>query len=253
MSRFEQGNSRSFQARNLDLLAPFLAILVICGWGGSICYGFISMKTGIYPDSIGAIALILWIQFLYCGMFIVTHDACHGTAWPGSPRMNRWLGRVAAGLYAAFYFDQLVPKHAAHHLHVASSLDPDFHDQSPRGASFLRWGLRFFRQYLTVRQIVIMMAVAQVFFHVMKIPERNVIQFWVLPAVLSGIQLFLFGTWLPHRRLAGESFPDRHHARDSEFPWLFSLISCWHFGYHKVHHKYPDLPWFRLPQGRSRK
>jgi beta-carotene ketolase (CrtW type) len=234
-------------------LAPLLAVSIICAWAGSIWYAFFHLPTGILPDSLSAVAMIAWIQFLYCGMFIVTHDACHGTAWPGNPRMNRWLGRLAAGLYAAFDFDRLVPEHAAHHHHVASSKDPDFHDQSPRGENFLRWGWRFFRQYMTFRQILIMMAIAQIFFHVLKIPDRNVIQFWVVPAVLSGVQLFFFGTWLPHRSVGGDPFPDRHHARDSGFPWLLSLISCWHFGYHHAHHTHPGLPWFRLPAHRSKK
>lgn len=238
--------------RKSDVLAPVTAVIILCLWAISVWYGFFRMQTGIFPDSAAAVGLILWIQFLYCGIFIVTHDACHGTACPGNPLLNQWLGRIAAGLYAAFAFDQLVPKHAAHHAHVGSSSDPDFHDQTEGSDNFFRWGLRFFRQYLSFRQILIMMAVAQIFFHILKIPERNVIQFWVVPAILSGFQLFLFGTWLPHRSSKNYPYPDHHCARDSGYPWLLSLISCWHFGYHHTHHKYPGVPWFRLPACRNR-
>lgn len=236
--------------RTGDLLAPVLAIGVITAWTASLWYSFFQMHTGVLPDSLAAVGMMLWIQFLYCGLFIVTHDACHGTACPGNPRLNRLLGQITAMLYAAFNFDRLVPKHLAHHMHVATLKDPDFHDLSGKGESFFRWGFRFFRQYLRVSQILVMMVVAQIFFHILKIPERNVIQFWVVPAILSGIQLFFFGTWLPHRVAIGKEFSDHHHARDTGLPWILSLVSCWHFGYHHTHHLKPGVPWFRLPTHR---
>lgn len=250
MSHSEQGKLGSLTRRTGDLLAPALALAVIGAWTVSLWYSFFHMSTGILPDSLAAIGMMLWIQFLYCGLFIVTHDACHGTVCPGNPRLNRLLGQITAMLYAAFNFDRLIPKHLAHHVHVATSKDPDFHDLSGKGENFFLWGWRFFRQYLRVGQIIIMMAVAQIFFHILKIPERNVIQFWVVPAIFSGIQLFFFGTWLPHRVALGQEFSDQHHARDSRLPWILSLVSCWHFGYHYTHHLKPGVPWFRLPSHR---
>lgn len=250
MSLSDQGNLGTSTRRNGDLLAPILALAVIGAWVTSLWYSFFRMRTGILPNSLAAIGMMLWIQFLYCGLFIVTHDACHGTACPGNPRLNRWLGKITSMLYAAFNFDNLVPKHLAHHTHVATLKDPDFHDQTKKGEGFFFWGWRFFRQYLRLRQILIMMIVAQIFFHILQIPERNVIQFWVVPAIFSGIQLFFFGTWLPHRVTSGKDFSDQHHARDSGLPWILSLVSCWHFGYHHTHHLKPGLPWFRLPSHR---
>ena len=234
-------------SREPDYAGPFFSAAIICAWMVSIWFGFFHVRTGLIPDSPGAIGMILWIQFLFCGLFIVSHDACHGTACASNPRLNRWLGRIAAGLYAAFDFDRLVPEHHAHHIRVASAGDPDFHDGTEKGTNFFRWGIRFFTHYVRLRQILVMMAVAQVFFHVLRIPDRNVIQFWVLPALLSGVQLFVFGTWLPHRSSSRKPFPDHHHARDSNFPWWLSLLTCWHFGYHHTHHLYPGVPWFRLP------
>lgn len=250
MSHSGQGYLGRTTVTSSDGAAPALGVLVVITWVVSVWFAFTRLHTGVFPDSLASIAMMLWIQFLYCGLFIVTHDACHGTAWPGKPSLNRWLGKTTAMLYAAFDFDQLVPKHLAHHNHVATLQDPDFHDNTSKGSSFWAWGWRFFKHYLSLRQILIMMGVAQIFFHALKIPERNVIQFWVVPAILSGIQLFLFGTWLPHRAKAGEEFPDRHHARDSGLPWLLSLVSCWHFGYHHLHHLKPGVPWFRLPSYR---
>lgn len=252
MSDSEQGYLSASKRQSSDQLAPILAIIVIVIWATSLWYAFYRLQTGMVPNSIASICMILWVQFLYCGLFIITHDACHGSASPGNPRLNRWLGKTSALLYAAFDFDQLVSKHRNHHIHVATTLDPDFHDQSTNGEQFFSWGWRFFREYLSVRQLIIMMSIAQFFFHVLKIPERNVIQFWILPAILSGIQLFYFGTWLPHRAIPGKQFSDHHHARDSGFPWLLSLVSCWHFGYHLTHHLKPGAPWFQLPSNRRK-
>jgi beta-carotene ketolase (CrtW type) len=70
--------------------------------------------------------------------------------------------------------------------------------------------------------------------------------FWVLPLVLSSLQLFLFGTYLPHR--GGDAGPSgRHAVRSLGYPHLLSLLACYHFGYHAEHHAHPAVPWFRLP------
>ena len=70
--------------------------------------------------------------------------------------------------------------------------------------------------------------------------------FWAAPAVLSAVQLFYFGTYLPHRREA-QDFADQHRTRTNEFPAIISLLTCFHFGYHHEHHSHPSAPWWRLP------
>jgi beta-carotene ketolase (CrtW type) len=84
-------------------------------------------------------------------------------------------------------------------------------------------------------------------------PQRamNVIAFWVLPLVLSSFQLFLFGTYLPHRSEAPTA-AGCHAVRSLEYSHLLSLLACYHFGYHWEHHAYPAVPWFRLPELRRR-
>ena len=67
---------------------------------------------------------------------------------------------------------------------------------------------------------------------------------WIAPQVLSTIQLFYFGTYLPHKgTFEPESFP----ARSNNYPHWLSLITCFHFGYHSEHHQHPYVPWWYLP------
>ncbi|WP_448598933.1 fatty acid desaturase [Thermoleptolyngbya sp.] len=34
--------------------------------------------------------------------------------------------------------------------------------------------------------------------------------------------------------------------------WLWSFFTCYHFGhYHPVHHRFPRIPWYRLPSCRK--
>ena len=81
----------------------------------------------------------------------------------------------------------------------------------------------------------------------------NLILFWAVPAILSALQLFVFGTWLPHRHhRTAESFPDHHNARTIPMPWIASLLTCFHFGLHHEHHLSPTTPWWRLPEMRRR-
>jgi beta-carotene ketolase (CrtW type) len=80
-------------------------------------------------------------------------------------------------------------------------------------------------------------------------PLPRLLLFWTLPLLLSSLQLFLFGTYLPHRRAPGRS-SDRHRAVSLVWPELLSFLACYHFGYHWEHHCHPHLPWFRLPAAR---
>ena len=76
--------------------------------------------------------------------------------------------------------------------------------------------------------------------------------FWPLPSILASIQLFVFGTWLPHRP-DHDAFPDRHNARSTRFGRPLSLLTCFHFGgYHHEHHLYPSVPWWQLPSTRGK-
>ncbi len=63
------------------------------------------------------------------------------------------------------------------------------------------------------------------------------------------LQLFYFGTYLPHRG----SPASRHSARSNDWPYWLSLISCFHFGAcHEEHQAFPNLAWWELPRAKAR-
>ncbi len=178
--------------------------------------------------------MILVQMHLYTGLFITAHDAMHGTV-ASSAKLNLAIGQLCTALYAAFPFNKLLKKHHEHHRHVHSELDPDYHE-----GSFFSWYFKFMKEYLSIWQIVIM-AIA---FNVLKlwVAEINLLLFWILPSLLSTIQLFYFGTWLPHHG----SHDNPHHSRTQRKNHIFAFFSCYFFGYHYEHHESPGLPWWRL-------
>jgi beta-carotene ketolase (CrtW type) len=192
------------------------------------------------------VAAICWLNV---GLFIVAHDCMHGSLAPGRPKLNKWVGRLMLRLYAGFSFDRLVGKHFDHHRHAGTAGDPDFSEKHP--SAFWPWYSEFLRQYFGVRELAVLTVLVAVYVLVLGAPYANLLLFWALPAILSSLQLFLFGTYLPHRKEERE-FADRHRARSNDFSWLASLLSCFHFGYHHEHHLAPHVPWWRLPAQRAR-
>jgi beta-carotene/zeaxanthin 4-ketolase len=186
--------------------------------------------------------------FLYTGLFITAHDAMHRTLSPNFPRINDWIGRLAVFAFALFSFRKLKKSHWDHHRHPASDEDPDFHDGHHPGP--LRWYLHFMFEYVTVVQLLGMAAVFNLLQYGLGLSVSNLVAFWIAPSLLSTVQLFYFGTYLPHRP-SPEGYSDQHHARSNDFPFLVSLVTCYHFGYHWEHHQRPDLAWWQLPQFRA--
>jgi beta-carotene ketolase (CrtW type) len=229
-------------------MGVLVATTIILVWGGTLAFALFAPSPLGGRGPLMAACLTLALQFLYCGLFITAHDACHGSVAPGRPRLNRLIGRIAARLYAGFNFDALAAPHRAHHLQPGTAADPDFAGPHANGTHPLRWGLRFVRHYMRWQQLVGLAAVAQVLIHGCHIAEARVLGYWALPAVLSAVQLFFFGTYLPHRPQQHDAFVDRHRTRDSGYPRWLSFLTCYHFGYHHVHHTRPYLPWYALPR-----
>jgi beta-carotene ketolase (CrtW type) len=234
-------------ARQQTMTGVALAAAMLGGWltlhvVGIFFYGL--------PGSPWLVAAVIVLQtWLSAGMFIVMHDCIHGSFAPGRPRLNAAVGRLCAGLYACFGYRRLETNHHRHHRHAGTADDPDFDARDPR--AFARWYLRFFAGYYSHGQILRITTVALLY---MALGARlqNIILFWAVPALLSSLQLFLFGTWLPHRH-GDAPFADRHNARSTSVGWLASLVSCFHFGgFHHEHHLHPGLPWWALPQARKR-
>lgn len=223
-----------------------LALAVIGAWAAVHGYALFLYELG--RSSLIAAALLLAAAcWLNVGLFIIAHDAMHGSLAPQRPGVNRLFGRVALALYAGFWFDDLRKSHFAHHRRPGTADDPDFTTHG----RLLPWYNAFLRRYFGWPQFLTLAAVT-VALRLAGAPMSNILLFWAAPAVLSSLQLFYFGTYLPHR--AGEEdFADDHRARSNAFGWLASLLSCYHFGYHHEHHLAPHVPWWRLPAERRRR
>ena len=220
----------------------FIALGIIGLWGVSL-----SILLTLDVSRVHFVVLPLGMlcqTFLYTGLFITAHDAMHGSICPTHPRINNVMGALAVRLYALFSYRKLQKKHWEHHRTPASDTDPDFHDG--KHSKFLTWYLHFMKEYLSWQQIVGMAIVFQIMEYILAISTANLILFWVSPALLSTLQLFYFGTYLPHRTpKAGYDNP--HRAKSNAYSTFWSFISCYHFGYHWEHHEYPYIPWWHLP------
>ncbi len=195
-----------------------------------------------------AVAIIMLQTWLSTGLFIIAHDCMHGSLAPGRRRLNTMIGTICLAAYAGLSYRILYPKHKAHHRAPGTSADPDFNAAEPRRA--WPWFVCFFMNYYTHGQIVRITAAAIVYM-LFGASLVNIAAFWAVPALFALAQLFVFGTYLPHRH--GEAaFADRHHARSNDWPALASLLTCFHFGaYHHEHHLSPGTPWWRLPYIRA--
>lgn len=224
-------------------MGALVAAGLILAWGSHLGW-VLSRPWGSLPvwQLVAHIALQTW---LHTGLFITAHDAMHGSLAPGRRGVNRALGAVAVGLYAMFSYEALRREHGRHHRLPASTEDPDWNDGENEG--FARWYLRFMGHYLRWWQVAGMAVVFNVLGRLIGVDERALIACWVAPSLLSTLQLFYFGTWLPHREEAGRPFRDAHRARSNDYPTWASLVSCFHFGYHWEHHERPEVPWWGLP------
>lgn len=222
-----------------------LAATLILGWAASHVASVLYFDWTRSPLLLVPL-MVCWLSWLYVGLFIVAHDCMHGTL-SSSARINRVVGTICLGLYACFDFAQMREKHRDHHRYPGTARDPDF--LVAEAPSLRAWYLKFFREYSTPRQYLLITALSWSYLLLLDVPVANVLVFWALPALLSSLQLFVFGTYLPHRP-AADDFPDGHHARSNDYPRWLSLMTCFHFGYHHEHHLAPHVPWWRLPEVR---
>jgi beta-carotene ketolase (CrtW type) len=219
-----------------------LAATIVAAWLALHVYGVFAFDLGADSPWF-TVTMVLALCWLYVGLFIVAHDCMHGSLAPGHQRLNAWIGQLCVALYAGFAYRDLQTKHMLHHRQPGTPEDPDFADPQPAG--FFAWYWQFMSEYLNWKQFAIMSGQAIVYL-LLGASYPNMMIFWVLPALLSTLQLFYFGTYLPHRPDA-TPFADRHHARSNAYPAWLSLLTCFHFGYHHEHHLRPGEPWWRLP------
>lgn len=208
-----------------------IALIILLGW---VISTVLLMRWHISYVNPLLYVLMLLQMHLYTGLFITAHDAMHGTV-SHNKNLNNWIGYIATFFYAAFWYSKLYTKHHQHHRHVHTTADPDYHH-----GGFVSWYITFMRNYLSVWQVVFMGIV----FNVLKlwIPQVNLLLFWVVPSLLSTVQLFYFGTYLPHKGEHG----NKHQSRSQPKNHLFAFLSCYFFGYHYEHHDSPATPWWLL-------
>ena len=231
-------------ARHRTAIGLALAAAIVCGWVATHVYGVFFHRWT--PLGIAVAPLLVLVQcWLSVGLFIVAHDCMHGSLVPFRPEANRAIGRLCLALYAGFSYDRLLGKHHAHHRHSGTAEDPDFHADGPR--AFWAWYGIFFRRYFGLREFAAISALVVLYLAVFRVSPVNALVLWSLPALLSSLQLFYFGTYLPHRHDESD-FAARNNARSLDLGGAASLLTCFHFGgYHHEHHASPATPWWRLP------
>lgn len=224
-----------------------LAGLVVAAWL-AVHIGAIFLvdwtATWLWPAAFAVVILQCWLSV---GLFIVAHDAMHGSLAPQYPWINRAVGRLCVIIYAGFSYDKLYEHHHAHHRHAGTAADPDF--DTEHASSFWPWYRKFFRHYFGWHEFGLLTVIVVIYLLILRERFPTMLLFWALPALLSSLQLFYFGTYLPHR-VDGVPFTDRHHARSNNLSHVMSLLTCFHFGYHHEHHDAPSVPWWKLPAQR---
>jgi len=218
----------------------------------------LSVVTGMdkapWIEALMVLLAVLLRSFLHTGLFIVAHDAMHGVLRPACPESNARWGHLALTLYAGLTYDSCRAKHALHHRFSGGQGDPDVHgSEGPELRAALHWLIHFLGGYLSWGQMARLLggwgALGLLSLALTPTAGLNLLLFCILPLLLSSLQLFVFGTYLPHRAIDPQS--GTHRPRSLDLPVWLSLLTCYHFGYHWEHHQYPWLAWHELPNSRS--
>lgn len=221
-------------------LAFALAVLLV--WTASL---FWLLASDLHTWSVPALVMVVVLRSLVqTALFIVGHDAMHGTLLPEQPKANDGLGQLVLTLYALLPWRRSRLNHRRHHRAPGSLRDPDFHG----GRGLAGWFRRFLGAYLPWPRLLALVSAWCLLAllggsHWPQAALRLLLA-WILPLLLSALQLFVVGTVLPHRR--AEACGNRHRAESLALPPWLSLLACYHFGYHWEHHEYPNVPWFGL-------
>jgi len=226
--------------KSLGNTGIFWALLIIGFWFLNLYYG---INLALSFSNPWVYVLILLQTHLYTGLFITSHDSIHGVVSTKYPKINDALGKFCTILFAFNQYEKLRTKHHMHHNHVNTEKDPDVHQ-----GNFFIWWFKFMWQYVTWQQVLAM----AITYNILKLwfPMWNLILMWELPAILSTLQLFYFGTYLPHRGTHEEG--NAQQSRSQSKNHMRAFISCYFFGYHYEHHAYPYLPWWKLPLAKEK-
>jgi len=214
---------------------------------------FVGLGQGGLAKLASAAAVFVFRAWVTTGLFVTVHDAIHGQVTPSFSKLNHLIGSVLAFCYASFSYKLLYRDHWRHHADPTSEHDPDYYEGGLR-----TWLSRFMGHYSTFWQLFwesfqfwSFCAVGHRLLHIeFGSMVVRVAMIWALPSLVSGFQLFYFGTYLPHK-----DHPDSEHSsRSNDWPWVLSLLSCFHFGAcHEEHHAFPTVAWWELPAVRAKR
>lgn len=224
-------------------MALCIASTIIFFWLVGLAVEFASFPQLSYPE---ISAVVFGQTFLHTGLFITAHEAIHGNIF-ARRAVNRAIGQTVLWLYAGLDYQPLAKRHYQHHQYPASHKDPDF-CQHPEHR-FWPWYFSFMQQYQSGKQIwrfLLWLLAWLTILQICHISLTAFVCFCLLPLVISSLQLFIFGIFLPHRPSPYRQ-DNLHRASSTNLPVLLSLVTCYHFGYHWEHHQYPKVPWYKLP------
>ena len=107
-----------------------LAALISGAWLGLHFYAIFvfELNWSNVPAALGIALVQCWLSV---GVFIISHDAMHGSLAPGWKRLNGAIGGVLLALYAGFGWRKMRDAHFDHHRHSGTAGDPDFDADNP--------------------------------------------------------------------------------------------------------------------------
>jgi beta-carotene ketolase (CrtW type) len=227
------------KARNSALFQNHFGVAlgsaIILTWAGLLAFNLTYEVQWLNPLTW---VLVIVQTHLFTGLFITAHDAMHRTVSPHK-KVNNFIGWIAAGLFAFNYYPKLTHNHYKHHGWVAEEEDPDYHD-----GPFWAWYFNFMKNYIGVIQVILMAITYNVLERVAGLQEANLLLYWVAPSFLSTLQLFYFGTYLPHKD--PDESGNKHKSTTQAQNHVLAFLTCYFFGYHYEHHEYPATPWWLL-------
>jgi beta-carotene ketolase (CrtW type) len=240
---------RSLQNQFDSLTGIIMGVILISLWFFSLV-GLLRLNLGTVSPLLIIFSVFLR-AFLHTGLFITTHEAIHGVISP-QQQINNLIGYTTSFLYALLPYKILAKNHQQHHRYPATEKDPDFYALDTN--NFLLWYCSFMQKYQEGKQAwILLIGMTIIFwtFIALHIAPSNIFLFWVIPILISSLQLFTFGIFLPHKKSAA-GYRDNHRARSNNYSVFWSFVTCYHFGYHWEHHQYPHLPWYKLPQAHQK-
>jgi beta-carotene ketolase (CrtW type) len=219
-----------------------IGITVILLWSSHLIFSLAFLPVDF---SSGTFYLHVLLQaYLYTGLFITAHDSMHGTV-SRNKFFNDGIGKISTFLFAALSYRKLLVNHKLHHDFPGTEKDPDF---CVKSQNFFIWWINFLFRYASFAQIIIMGLI----FNLLKIwfEEINIWFFLVIPSLIGSLQLFYFGTYIPHK-IPHSPKMKPYNARTQRKNHFWAMLSCYFFGYHYEHHEHPSLPWWKLYKAKT--